>query len=292
MSKKHLADLSLLTITAVWGASFPLMKIVLEYMPAFAYISIRMIVASIFLVLVFAKKLKKLNRNTVNGGSIIGLFLSAGMVLQVYGLYYTTASNSAFITGLNVIFVPIVSALLLKRKPGLAPVAGVILAFAGLFFLTGGINADFNRGDLLTFICAICFTFHIIFIAKYTDGEDPVLIAIVQLVAASALCTVLWFIKGIEPFTLNYTVIFIVITTSLLGTAAAFVVQTIAQKYTTPVHTALIITAEPVFGVIFAMLIPDINGNTELLSATAAVGCILIIAGMLISEIRSKHCSN
>ena len=89
---------------------------------------------------------------------------------------------------------------------------------------------------------------------------------------------------------INGTVIAILLITAVLGTALAFAGQTIAQKYTTPVHTSLIFTAEPVFAIIFATIIPDIYGTTETLTLIKAIGCLLILAGMLVSELKPGKC--
>lgn len=106
MSKQIKADLFLLLITAIWGASFTLMKNVLEVIPSFAYLSLRFIIATIVLVVIYYKNLRTASKKVIVYGCIIGLMLFGGMALQVSGLYYTTASNSAFITGLNVVMVP------------------------------------------------------------------------------------------------------------------------------------------------------------------------------------------
>jgi drug/metabolite transporter (DMT)-like permease len=140
MTKQIKADLSLLAITAIWGSSFALMKNVLDYMPSFAYLALRFLIAAAVMVAIFHREFRNLNKKVLLYGCILGLMLFGGMALQVTGLYFTTASNSAFITGLNVIMVPVISALVLRKKPDIASVIGVILAFAGLFLLTGGLD--------------------------------------------------------------------------------------------------------------------------------------------------------
>lgn len=286
MSKRLRADLLLLLITAIWGASFTLMKNVLEHIPSFAYLSLRFLIASIILSIVFWKSIRNLNKKIFLYGSIIGLLLFGGMALQVSGLYYTTASNSAFITGLNVVMVPIVSAILLKKKPDVSSVIGVCLAFLGLFFLSGGLNFKFNIGDILTLLCALCFTFQIIFIDKYTQNNDPILIALVQIGFVTLPSFLFWGGTGFQGFEMSTTVITTLLITGVLGTALAFAGQTIVQRNTTPTHTALIFSAEPLFGAIFAMLIPNSLGVTEALGVTASIGCALILGGMIISEFK------
>lgn len=287
MTKKLRANLLLLGITVVWGASFPLMKMVLAYIPAYAYLSIRFLLAAAVLAVIFHKNLRKVNRRTLLYGSIIGLLMFGGMAFQVVGLYTTSASNSGFITGLNVVIVPIISAVLLKKKPDRASTVGIIVAFIGLFFLSGGLNFDFNYGDFLTFLCAICWAFQIIAIDRFTMTEDAPLLAILQLFFVGAASTGLWLTTDAgKPLDINGTVIGIILFTAVLGSALAFGGQTIAQKYTTPTHTALILTAEPVFAVIFAMIIPNAEGVTEMPSLSKAVGCLLILAGMLVSQLK------
>jgi len=286
MSKHLKADLSLLLVTAIWGSSFTLIKNVLDHIPSFAYLSLRFIIASIILIVVFYKKLKHINKKAVIYGCIIGLMLFGGMALQVSGLYFTTASNSAFITGLSVIMVPLLSAMILKKRPDRSSVIGVILAFAGLFFLTGGLDFSFNIGDFLTLLCAVCFAMQIIFIDSYNKEQDPILLSVIQISFAALLNTVVWLFIDYEPVVVDTTVAFTLLITGALGTAFAYLVQTVAQKHTTPTHTALILTAEPVFGAFFAMIIPNSNGTVETLSLNTVIGCVLILAGTLISEMR------
>jgi len=287
MSKKLRADLLLLLITIIWGSSFPLMKLVLNYLPAYGYITLRFFIAAFVLTAIFHKNLRKLNKRTIICGCIIGLFMFAGTALQVIGLYTTSASNSGFITGLNVVMVPVFSAIMLRKKPDRASFIGVVIAFAGLFFLSGGLNFNFNIGDFLTFLCSICWALQIIFIDKFNQNEDASLLAIIQMYFIGIAGALFWiaFDAG-KPVIINGTSAIILLITGVLGSALAFGGQTIAQKDTTPTHTALIFTAEPVFAGLFAMIIPDAAGNTETLTITKTIGCVLILAGMLVSELK------
>ncbi len=263
------------------------MKMVLEYVPAYAYLSMRFLLATVVLVSIFHKKLRKLNKRVLLYGSIIGIFMFGGMAFQVNGLFTTSASNSGFITGFNVVIVPIIAAVLLKKKPDRASFFGVSIAFVGLFFLSGGLNFNFNYGDFLTFLCAICWAFQIIFIDKFTQTEDAALLAIIQIAFISVASTGFWLTADVgRPLEINSTVVAILLFTAILGTALAFGGQTIAQKDTTPTHTALILTAEPVFAATFAMIIPNAQGVTEMPNLTKAIGCLLILSGMLVSELK------
>lgn len=164
MSHNWKADLSILGITIVWGSSFILMKNLMDYTPVFAYLSLRFVLASVVLCILFNKRLKNVNIQVLKWGLLVGLMVFGGMMFQVAGLQYTSASNSAFITGLNVVMVPILSALYLKKKPSNYAFVGVFMAAIGLFFLTGAFEFNYNKGDFLTLLSAVCFAFQVIFI--------------------------------------------------------------------------------------------------------------------------------
>ena len=293
MSKQLKADLSLFSITIIWGSSFIVMKNISDDVPAYAYLAMRFLVASIILALIFNKNLKGINFSGIMRGLLIGLLLYAGMMLQVLGLKTTTASNSAFITGLNVIMVPIISVFLLKKRPPLNAVIGVILAALGLFFLTG-FQGNWVIGDTLTLMCAVCFALQIIFIDKFASDMDIYHLAFIQVTSAAVFYLITW--AGIEfasadptPVVLDSKIIFTILYTGAFGTAFGYGVQTIAQKYTTPTRTALILTCEPVFGAIFALIVPDIYGNTETLTIKTFIGCLLILSGMIVTELNFRN---
>jgi drug/metabolite transporter (DMT)-like permease len=250
-------------------------------------------VASIILTVIFNKNLKGINLSSIMRGSLIGLMLYAGMMLQVLGLKTTTASNSAFITGLCVIMVPVISVFLLKKRPPVNAVLGVFLAAAGLFFLTG-FQGDWVIGDTLTLICALCFALQIIFIDKFAPDMNIYHLAFIQVAATAVFYLITW--AGVAfisvkpaPIVFDSKIILTILYTGALGTAFGYSVQTIAQKYTTPTRTALILTCEPVFGAIFAFIVPDIYGNTEVMTMQTIIGSLLILSGMIITELKFRN---
>lgn len=292
MTRQIKADLSILSITVVWGSSFILMKNITGNIPFYAYLFLRFSVAGVLLALIFIRQIRKINRKALIQGSVIGLMLFGGMALQYIGLNDTSASHSAFITGLNVVMVPVISAIYLKKKPPVRAVIGVLLATAGLFFLSGGFSGAWNTGDTLTLLCAVCFALQIIFIDKFTQETDARLLAVVQILSAALLYGLLWMGYGLSagpaPVIINTQVILTILYTGALGTAFAFGVQTIAQQYTSPTRTALLLTFEPVFGAFFALTIPGTNGVTEKLTLNTGIGCLLIFLGMIITEVRFR----
>lgn len=293
MTKQFKADIFLLLIAAIWGSSFVLMKNVLEHIPAFAYLSLRFLIATVLLVIIFHKRLAKIDKKLILSGVFIGVLLFGGMALQVVGLYYTTASNSAFITGLYVVLVPMLSSIMLKTKPHRFAIIGVFLAMTGIFFLsmadsvfTSGLKSyHFNFGDFLTLLCALCFTLQINFIHKFSTQQDPAALAVVEIGFAALLYTMIWLGGPAQPFQMNWSVVVTLLVTGVLGTVVGFAGQVFVQRHTTPTHTVLIFAAEPMFGALFASLIPNSEGLTEHLKLYPAIGCLLILMGMLISEL-------
>jgi len=288
MSKQLKADIFLLFITIIWGVSFVLIKDIIEEIPSFAYLTIRFALAFLILSVVYRKHFRKMSRKTIGRGFIIALMLFLGMSFQITGLKYTTASNSALITGFNVILVPVISGLFLKKKPEISSIAGVLMAGCGIFILSGGINLKFNIGDVLTLICAVGFAMQIIFVDMFANEENAIGLGVLQIGFTALLSAGMWLKEGIEPFAISRELVITLVITSILGTALAYVGQVIVQRFTSPTHTALIFTAEPVFGLIAALFIPDSNGVTETLTMRTVFGCILVLLGMLASEFDIK----
>lgn len=292
MTKQLKADLAILSITIVWGSSFIIMKNISADIPPYAYLTLRFLVAGLVMFLTFLSQFKCVTGKTLFGGILVGFLLYGGMILQVTGLKTTSASNSAFITGLSVVMVPIFSATLLKKKPPLNAVFGVALATVGLFALKG-FTGQWCIGDTLTLLCAVCFAFQIICIDKYAQDVNIYQFATIQMIAAAVFSGITWMAVGVhaEPVALTRGVVIAILYTGVLGTAFAFGAQTIAQKYTTPTRTALLLTFEPVFGAIFALIVPNDQGVTETLTLQAFIGCLLIFAGMVVTEIKFRKIS-
>lgn len=283
---KYRADLVMLAITFIWGASFSLMRNVINFLPAIPYLALRFSIASIILLTIFRKRLAGLNKKILLQGAVIALTYYFGMSLQVFGLYYTTATNSAFITGLCFVMVPAFSALMLKKRPKLYMIIGVVVAAFGMLTMTGGLDSRFNFGDFLTLLCAVSWALEIIIIDKYSAESDGALLGLVSIAFAAVMFLITWGITDRSPVALNNPFIWgVLLWTGLGGTAFAFAGQTIMQKYTTPTHTAVIFSMEPVFGLLFALLLPAVDGSVEVMTLAKGIGCALIFAGMMTCEV-------
>ena len=201
----------------------------------------------------------------------------------MWGIQYTSASNAGFITGVHVALVPIFSVIFFKDKPQISSVVGVILAFAGLFLLSGGSLSKLNIGDFLVFICAITVTFHVIYTGKYAPNNNIYLLTAVQLstTAVLSLIFVLFSSNLFVELTLNIFAVLAYL--ALFGTVFTFLMQTAMQRFTTAIRTALVFAMEPVFAAFFAYLVAG-----ETLTLLGWAGGILILAGMIVAEINWK----
>lgn len=281
MRKQLLADLSLLAVVIVWGYTFVAIKNALAGITPFNFIALRFILALIIMIVVFRKRLSGLNRYIVLRGTIVGIFLFFAYAFQTAGLKYTTASNAGFITGFSVVLVPVFSALILKARPSVESIIGVICAIAGLFFLSYNGGYAINKGDILVIFCALAVAFHILTVGYYTKKMDSILLTIVQIGVVTILSVISALVFEETTVPRGRVVWEAIFITSIFATVGAYLIQNIMQRFTSSTHTALIFSGEPVFAGIFGYSLLG-----ERLGGWSVLGCVLILAGMVISELR------
>lgn len=284
---KTLAHLLLLLTVFTWGATFSLVKNALADASPLLFNLLRMAAATVVLVLFNRRHLGKISRPHLRSGVVAGIFLAAGYQLQTLGLARTTAVNSAFLTGLVVIFVPLLTLIPLLRpvgvaRPGTAVLLGATLAFVGLFFLTSpegsslrDVTMGESQGNLLSLLCAIAFALHLLALAHFAKGVPTRQLATIQIAAATIFMLVTLPLSGRLYLHLTPRLFGALGITSILGTAAAFTVQSWAQSHLAPSHTAVILTLEPVFALLVAVLFLG-----EQLSRRALIGSALILIGI------------
>lgn len=275
------ADLALLTVVTIWGATFVMVQDAVREFPVFAFLTIRFILAALVLLPLAWREApgSRLDRRFLLEGALMGVALAAGYGFQTMGLRFTTPARAGFITGLSVVLVPIASALFLRRPPSRAATLGVGLATVGLGVLSLNSDLRMEMGDLLVFACAISFAAQIVLTASFAPGRPAVRLATIQIVTVallSGLISLLW-----EPRwpALTGRTAFAAAFTGVLATSLAFAVQTMAQRFTSPTHTALIFSLEPVAAALFSFILIG-----EVLTPRALVGCALILAGMVTAE--------
>lgn len=287
------ADALLAAVAAVWGATFPLVKNATDLagggVPTYWFLAARFTLAALLLGAIFWRRMVRVPVRTWGAGTLVGLFLFAGYAFQTFGMAYTTSSKAGFITGLCVVLVPVLSVIWLRRKPLPGAWLGVATATVGLGLLS--LNADLlpTYGDLLVLLCAVAFAFHITAVSRYSGPHDSIALAVIQIGVAAALSWSLHlldtgtFAPGVPDvhwLSAPGNVVVALLICGVLATAAAFLLQNVLQPYTTPTHTALIFSAEPVWGAIFSFLLLG-----ETLSMRGYIGGAMILAGMFLAEL-------
>lgn len=279
------SDLSLAFVALIWGSTFVVVKAALGQISTIYFLTLRFSLAAFCMALLFAPAFRRAGiRNVlagVKGGAIAGVFLWAGYVLQTFGLKYTTAGKSGFITGLYIVLVPLIGAALYRRIPGLAELAGILIAAAGLVLLAlPSLEFQINRGDALTIACAVAFAFHLIVLGYYSQREAFEAVAFGQIASAAVLSALALLA---EPPRVSWSprVLIAIGATGILATAVAFAVQTWAQQYTSATRTALIFALEPVFALLTGIAVAG-----ESLDSAGILGAALILSGILLVELK------
>jgi len=287
------ADLILLAVTAVWGATFPMVKnatnLAVGGVPTYWFLAVRFVMATALLGLVFRRRLRGLPASTWWAGILLGAFLFAGYAFQTFGLAYTTSAKAAFITGLSMIVVPVLSVIWLRQPPSPGAWLGVVTALAGLALLSLDDSLVPSRGDLLVLMGAVAFGLQVAGVSRFAGRHDPIALAVIQLGTSGVLAAALHLweraslgpgVPGVSWWAPPAWVVPAIVVCGLLATAAAFLLQNLLQPYTTATHAALIYAAEPVWGAVFAYLLAG-----EVLEPRGYAGAALMLAGMLLAEL-------
>jgi drug/metabolite transporter (DMT)-like permease len=288
LSKRIRADIAL-TITAfIWGSTFVVVKDALLDVSVFVYLAVRFAMAAVVLAVIFWRSVRAMDRAAIWAGAQIGFFMFAGYAFQTTGLQFTSPSKAAFITGSSVVIVPIALALFGGRRLNAWIWAGAAAALAGLYFLTvppEGFHG-LNAGDPIVFGCAVAFAVHMIFIARYVQKHSVGALAVVQVATTAILSTIAIPIASAvhleQPhWRWSSTMVFAILVTALGSTAFGFTAQTWAQQYTSPTHTAILISLEPVFAAATSWFVAH-----EHLSARIWIGAALIFLGIMLAELK------
>lgn len=276
-------DGSLVAVALIWGATFVLVKQALADVSTLLFLSMRFSIAAAALAFLFRKEFSAPNAwASLLRGMLAGVFLFGGYVLQTAGLRFTSASKAGFITGLYVPLVPLIGGLLHQKLPQISELIGIVVAFAGTILLT--IQKDIlsiSGGDLLVTGCAAAFACHIVILGRFAPQSNLGVLTVAQIATGALLgAATFWWV---EPVRLHWSdnVWVALAVTSLLATALAFLVQTWAQRWSSPTRTVLIFSLEPVFAWVTSYLVAG-----EVLSHRGMAGAALILAGILIVELK------
>lgn len=272
-----LLDLGLLYAAAIWGSTFFVVKDALAGIHPVTLVGYRFLLSAALLLPWVVRR--PAPRRHLSESALLAALLVLLYVSQTWGLRYTTASNSGFITGLFVLFVPLILLVVFRKPPLALHWVAVLLAVAGLWVLTGGPRTA-NRGDALTLVAAVTYAAHLLAIDRFVKADaDPVLLTFHQFWITGLACTLLALAARLPMTVAGPGTAAVVLFLALFPTLSGFFVQTIAQRHTPPLKVSLIFSTEPVFAALFAWTV-----GGEPFRAPSAWGGALIVCGMLLAE--------
>lgn len=292
-NKRLVANMLLLLTATIWGFAFVAQRVGSQYVGAFTFNGIRFALGSISLIplIIYFNKRKKNDSNNESNievttkkiilpGMLVGTVLYIGSTLQQIGLIYTTAGKASFITGLYMVIVPIIG-IFLKHKIGKNSWIGVGFAVVGLYLLSINENFNIGYGDLLEVIGSFFWAVHILTIDHFTNKVDSLKLSCIQF----ATCSFLSIISALtfEQITISglSQALIPILYGGILSVGVAYTLQVVAQKNAKPSHAGIILSMESVFGAIGGALLLG-----ESMSTRGYIGCILILAGILVSQIK------
>lgn len=279
------ANLVLLLAAAIWGGGFVAQSTAMAKIGPFWFVGLRFAIAAIA-VLPFALMEARRSARPVTTGewlsfATVGMALFGGAITQQVGLLTTTVTNSSFLTGLYVVFVPVISVIALRRYPHWIIWPGALMSLTGIFLLSGGRFGNLTQGDLLSIVCAVFWGIQIILAGLFvTTTGRPLALSVTQFAVCSLCCLLI--APFVEPISIEAILSAgsEILYVGVISSGLAFVLQVIGQRYTTAPQAAIFLSSEALFGGLLGALLLG-----ELLPPIGYVGCAIIFAAMIMVEI-------
>lgn len=282
--KPYKADLLLVVVTLCWGSSYLFMKMGLDSISEFNLIALRFGFAFILAGAIFYRRLLKMNLQTLKYSMLLGFILFIVFTAITFGLKTTTTSNMGFLISLTVIFVPLINTVVFKQRLERKLLVSILLAIVGISFLTLRFPFKVTFGDLLCIFAAFSYAVHIIVAGFVTKKVDTLSLGITQLGFAGLFGLFFSFIFETPTFPDSTKSWLAILVLSVLCSGVGFILQIIAQKYTTPVRTGLIFTLEPVFAAILGVIFLQ-----EVISVTGYIGAVVLLLSIILSTVQIKR---
>jgi drug/metabolite transporter (DMT)-like permease len=301
--KTNLApDGAILLTTLIWGSTFSVARGVLDSWPPLTYLAVRMPLAALVFAALFPRQVFGASRAAWRAGGVLGALIGLGFIGQTSGLLYTTPAKSAFITGITTPLVPVVAYALWRTRPSRENLLGIVLAsIGGALILAPAGAAHFNAGDLVTLSTTLLFAGHINLMSAYARRLDVRELSALQITVAAGVILTAWLVvraaawvwgvgalpPGLARETfppvwsagLGLQIVYL----TLVSTVGVFLLWTWGQARMPATHAAVIFSLEPVFATAFAVLL---RGSAEWTGPRATLGAFLVLAGVIVSELR------
>lgn len=283
MKIKIFLYLGLLATTAVWGGAFLVMKDSLVRQDVYSFLASRFILAAAFMFIYKPKSLTGLDRKFVKRAVLIGLLLCSGFIFQTFGLTQTTVSNTGFITGLYLVFTPLISWLLLKREIFKVQWLAVLVATIGLYFISfNGISVGI--GEILVLISALLFAGQIVALGEWSDGENTYALTLIQILVSAVIFFALSLKDGFQlpPDNAVWSAVFY---TAFFATFLGFLIQTKAQSVMSATVAGVLLAMETPFALFFGLYFDNDPITLRIISG----GTLVLLAMALVIWSDSKH---
>ena len=251
MKSKLTLYIAMISIAAVWGSSFVVMKDSLERQNVFSFLSSRFILAALLMFLYKPGVFRGLTKKFIYRGIIAGILLGSGYIFQTYGLTKTTVSNTGFITGLYLVFTPLISLIILKRHVLKIQWLAVIIATIGLFFISYN-GVTIGLGEILVLISAFIYGAHFVALGEWSDGKNTYALTFIQVVTVAALTSIFAFKDGFQ-IAPDSTVWIAILYTAFFATFLGFLIQTKAQSVMSATVASVLLATETPFAVFFGL---------------------------------------
>ena len=251
MKSKLTLYIAMISIAAVWGSSFVVMKDSLERQNVFSFLSSRFILAALLMFLYKPGVFRGLTKKFISRGIIAGILLGSGYIFQTYGLTKTTVSNTGFITGLYLVFTPLISLIILKRHVLKIQWLAVVVATIGLFFISYN-GVTIGLGEILVLISAFIYGAHFVALGEWSDGKNTYALTFIQVVTVAALTSIFAFKDGFQ-IAPDSTVWLAILYTAFFATFLGFLIQTKAQSVMSATVASVLLATETPFAVFFGL---------------------------------------
>ncbi|GAA2746562.1 DMT family transporter [Terrabacter aerolatus] len=281
-ARSRLATILLVSLTAVWGSTFFLVRDLVQTLPAMDFLAVRFSISAVVMAVVFWRPVRALSRRQVLVGVGLGVLYGLAQIFQTVGLATTPASVSGFVTGTYVVLTPVFTAVILRERVPGSTWAAVGLATGGLALLSlNGLSV--GAGEAITLLAAALYALHIVGLGRHSASEIATGLSVVQMVVIAVICLVGAAPGGIVlPHTPRQwaTVLYMVVFASIL----ALWVQTWAQAHLPATRAAIVMTLEPVFAAFFAVTFGDESATLRMV-----VGGALVLTAMYAVELLARR---
>lgn len=267
----------LILTTFFWGGSFLFSKIGLREIPPQLFVFSRFTLATFMMLLAFGSRLRALNKDILRRGFFVGLALGLTNITFVFGVQGTSISRAGVLNNLFVLFIPIITKLFWRERIGRVNMAGIALAVVGIWLLATGGGVGFNKGDLLSTVCALFIAGHIITVSKVLRDDDVYLISLVQFATVALMAGLISLMFPVQHVAVTSTAMMTVFYCALFPTVVCFTLQNLYQRYVTPTRAGLVYTLDPVWSLVAGFFILG-----ERLNPREWLGCALIFVAALI----------